>query len=141
MFSFFVPITIWSQIAYSSALQLISHSQKVHVFPVASSLLQKALKVSFLTWTNCLNSDFCIIGSSVGLEYDWSFFRKWSHVQFPDRTAFGSAAFQSWISLVAKNPRSFFTVFYFTVFLWFTCFLLIQYLYLQVLSLLLQSIL
>ena len=109
MFLFVVPIIIWSRIACSSALQSLLHSKKVHVFPAASTPLQKGLKVSFLTWTNCLNSRFRIIGFSVGLYRN--FVRKWSHVQTLDRTSFGSAAFQSWISLVvAKNPRSFFTL-------------------------------
>ena len=110
MFSF-VSITIWPRIPYSSALQSQSPSQKVHVFPAALTLLQKALKVSFLTWTNRLNSKFRIIGFSVGLQCDRSSFRKWSHVLSLDRGSFGSAAFQSWISLaVAENARSFLTL-------------------------------
>ena len=64
MFLFVVSITIWSGIAYSSA-QSLSHSQKLHVSSAALTLLQKALKVSFLTCS--LNLKFCIIGFSIGL--------------------------------------------------------------------------
>ena len=45
MFLFVVSITIWSGVAYSSALFSLPHSQKVHVFPAVSTLLQKVLKV------------------------------------------------------------------------------------------------
>ena len=80
-------------------------------FSVLSTQLTFFCWQTFLTWTNCLNSRFRIIGFSVGLYRN--FVRKWSHVQSLDRTSFGSAAFQSWISLVvAKNPRSFFTLFF-----------------------------
>ena len=83
----------------------------VHVFPAASTLLQKALKVSLFTWANRLNSKFCIIYRIFGWFVIWpEFFRKWSHVQSLYRT-FGSAAFQSWISLVlAKKTKFFFTL-------------------------------
>ena len=69
------------RIAYPSALQSLSHSQIRKVFPAALTLSQKALKVSFLTWTS-LNSKFCILGFSAGLQYNRSFIRKWSFVQF-----------------------------------------------------------
>ena len=61
----FISITIWSRITYFSALQSLSQLQKV--FLAALTLFQKALKVSFLTWTNCLNLKFHIKEFLVGL--------------------------------------------------------------------------